>query len=190
MRKRQEAPGDLERVRAFVNTRDLEAGTEELASPEELAAWLRAHGLADDALRPSAGDLRRALEVREALRAAMLSHTDGAAPPAAAAQTLDKAAVRARLALRFEGDGGAAIRPASAGVDGALGRLLALVHAAIADGSWNRLKACRDENCEWAFYDHTKNHSGIWCTMDVCGNRAKARTYRERRPPVAAREGV
>lgn len=188
MRKRQEAPGDLERVRAFVNTRDLEAGTDELTSPEELAAWLRSHGLADEALRASARDLRRALEVREALRATMLSHTDGDDPPASAAQTLDEVAIRARLGLRFDGHGGAAIRPASTGVDGALGRLLALVHAAIADGTWDRLKACRDESCEWAFYDHTKNHSGIWCTMDVCGNRAKARTYRERRPAMAARE--
>jgi predicted RNA-binding Zn ribbon-like protein len=66
-------------------------------------------------------------------------------------------------------------------VTGALGRLLAIVSGAIADGSWERLKACREHSCEWAFYDHTKNRSGAWCTMDVCGNRAKARAYRERR---------
>ncbi|MGH2778535.1 MAG: CGNR zinc finger domain-containing protein, partial [Actinomycetota bacterium] len=31
-----------------------------------------------------------------------------------------------------------------------------------------------------AFYDHSKNRSGKWCTMRVCGNRAKTRAYRER----------
>jgi len=189
MRKRQEAPGELELVRAFVNTRDLEAGTEELGSPGELAAWIRASGLADGEPRVSSSDLRGALDVREALRAILLSHTDGTPPPAEAARTLDEAAVRARLALRFDADGAATLRSAAGGVDGAVGRLLAVVQASIADDTWSRLKACRDHSCEWAFYDHTKNHSGTWCTMDVCGNRAKARTYRERRPSAARGAG-
>jgi predicted RNA-binding Zn ribbon-like protein len=59
--------------------------------------------------------------------------------------------------------------------------LLAIVHEAIGKGHWERLKACREHTCEWAFYDHTKNRSGAWCNMQVCGNRAKARAYRERR---------
>jgi predicted RNA-binding Zn ribbon-like protein len=50
----------------------------------------------------------------------------------------------------------------------------------MAAGTWDRLKACRQETCRWAFYDNTKNRSGVWCTMEVCGNRAKARSYRER----------
>jgi predicted RNA-binding Zn ribbon-like protein len=69
----------------------------------------------------------------------------------------------------------------SSGVEGALGRILAIVHASIADGTWMRLKACHEHGCEWAFYDHTKNRSGAWCNMGVCGNRAKARAFRERR---------
>jgi predicted RNA-binding Zn ribbon-like protein len=85
------------------------------------------------------------------------------------------------LSVRFDRQGGAAIEPAATGVDGALGRLLTIVHDAIARGNWARLKACHEHTCEWAFYDHTKNHSGTWCTMQVCGNRAKARAYRERR---------
>ena len=67
-------------------------------------------------------------------------------------------------------------------VDGGLGRLLAIVHGTLArPEQWRRLKACRLHTCEWAFYDHTKNRSGAWCTMQVCGNRTKARSYRERR---------
>jgi predicted RNA-binding Zn ribbon-like protein len=48
------------------------------------------------------------------------------------------------------------------------------------DGSWPRLKACAADNCQWAFYDHSRNHSRVWCSMDVCGNREKVRSYRER----------
>jgi predicted RNA-binding Zn ribbon-like protein len=62
-----------------------------------------------------------------------------------------------------------------------------IVHGAIADGTWQRLKACRDHSCEWAFYDHTKNRSGAWCTMEECGNRAKARSYRERHGAISGR---
>ena len=48
----------------------------------------------------------------------------------------------------------------------------------MADGTWRRLKACREDTCQWAFYDRSKNRSGTWCSMAVCGNRAKARAYR------------
>ena len=95
--------------------------------------------------------------------------------------TLDAAARRARVQLRFREEAGTVLEPDAGGVDGALGRLLAIVHASIADGTWSRLKACREHTCEWAFYDHTKNRSGAWCNMGVCGNRAKARAFRERR---------
>jgi predicted RNA-binding Zn ribbon-like protein len=75
------------------------------------------------------------------------------------------------------------VRP---GIDGALGRLLAIVFRAMNDGTWERLKACPADDCEWAFYDWSKNGSGTWCDMAVCGNRAKARAYRERRQRGAA----
>jgi len=104
------------------------------------------------------------------------------AEPADAWRTLDEAARRARLHVRFGTEGAALLESAADGVDGALGRLVAIIHAAVADENrWRRLKACRLHTCEWAFYDHTKNRSGAWCNMDVCGNRAKARAYRERR---------
>ena len=57
----------------------------------------------------------------------------------------------------------------------------AIVQRAIVDGTWARLKACRWDTCQWAFYDTSKNRSGSWCSMAVCGNRAKAAAYRRRR---------
>jgi predicted RNA-binding Zn ribbon-like protein len=181
MSKQQEAPGELELVREFVNTADLEDGTDQLTSAAAVAKWLSDRGIAARSMRATSADLERALELREALRAVLVAHNGGAPAPMEAHRTLDRAARRARLRLGFDERGGAGLEPEAGGADGALGRLLAIVHDAIAGGTWQRLKACRQPTCEWAFYDHTKNHSGAWCSMQDCGNRAKARAYRERR---------
>ncbi len=182
MSKERPAPGDLELIRAFVNTRDIEERREELAGPADLRDWLVARNLlaADEAA--GGADLRRALKLREALRTVLLSN-NGAPVDAAAAEALDAAAQHARLGARFRPDGGAALEPAAHGVDAALGRMLAIVYAAMLDGTWLRLKACRNPECHWIFYDATKNRSGAWCEMGLCGNRAKARSYRERHRP-------
>jgi predicted RNA-binding Zn ribbon-like protein len=70
------------------------------------------------------------------------------------------------------------LAPQAAGVDGALGRILAIVHEAMSAGTWHRLKACRQ--CAWAYYDYSKNQSATWCSMAICGNRTKTRAYRRR----------
>ena len=179
----QEAPGQLETVRLFVNTVDLEAPEKDrLPSPEALVEFLAERSLLDDP-RTQAGpaDLRRAVELREALRELLLTHHgDHEADPAAIA-TVDAAAQRARLQLRFAPAGAAHVAPAASGVEGALGGLLAIIAAAQADGTWERLKACPWSTCKWAFYDHSRNRSGVWCTMAVCGNRAKAQAFRARK---------
>jgi len=181
MTKQQEAPGELEHVRAFVNTIDLEEGTEELSGPDELAGWLAHHELAPAGLVATSPDVEHAVGLREALRAVLVAHNADGFVHGDVAAALDRAAARSELRLRFDKTGSGTLEPEAGGVDGALGRLLAIVHRSAADGTWSRLKACRDETCEWAFYDHTKNRSGAWCNMAVCGNRAKARAYRERR---------
>jgi len=177
--KKEHAPGDLELVRAFVNTSDFENGDEELGSPTALGSWLRAQELLDAQTKVDGRDLRRAIDVRESLRALMAANAGDPLDPGAA-PTLDAAARRARLTLRFQQDGRASVEPGAIGVDGALGRMLSVVSAAMADGTWARLKACRRDGCRWAFFDHTKNHSGVWCDMATCGNREKAEAYRRR----------
>ncbi len=167
-------------MREFVNSVDLEDGPDELASAKALGAWLRERDLLTAGRAPSRADLARAVELREALRTLLLAHhDDGAADPAAAA-VVEAAARRARLEVRFGADGAVGMEPAAPGVDGALGRLLAIVAAAQADGTWARLKACPWDTCRWAFYDRSKNRSGRWCKMEVCGNRAKAAAFRRR----------
>ena len=177
----KEAPGDLAVVRAFVNTLDIDEGMEELDDPAALAAWLSAHGLLEERTEASAADLRRATWLREALRELLLSNNDRRPVPADAARTLDDVAARARLRLRVDADGSARLEAEGRGVDGALGRLLVIVYRSMETDTWSRLKACREDTCKWAFYDHSKNRSGHWCSMEVCGSRHKARQYRERR---------
>ena len=177
---RPPAPGPLALVQAFVNTYDVAPQREELHSPEALCAWLVDHGLLHDGELVSDADLRRALEAREALRA-LLEANNAATVDAASITALNRIADGARLRVQFERDGRAQLAPVACGVDSALGCLLAIVYTAMAEGTWVRLKVCRSETCRWAFYDYSKNRSGAWCTMAVCGSRSKARTYRQRR---------
>ena len=175
------APGELDHVREFVNTLDLETHEEQLDDPDGLASWLEFHDLlptGEPAL--SDADVRQAQSMREALRKLLLAH-NGAPLDQAAVDAVNNAAKSADLVVRFDDDGNAALTPVRPGIDAALGRLIAIVYRAMADGTWERLKACPEDRCEWAFYDWSKNRSATWCDMAVCGNRAKARAYRERR---------
>ena len=174
------APGSLELVRGFVNTRDLELGTERLDSPGGLRDWLAARGLLDRGADVSAADLRRALELREGLRGLLLANATGD-PPAPGAVAAVAAAGR-RAALRVEaGAGELALEPAGRGADAALARLLAIVVLAQAGGTWARMKACPGEGCRWALYDRTRSRTRRWCAAAKCGARTRARSYRERR---------
>lgn len=161
-------PPEVELIRAFVNTRNVENRT------DELDAWLAQRGI-----RTTVAARRRADGVREALRALLLAHNAVEADVAAAAAVLDEAARRARLELRFD-RGRPRLVATGDGVDGVLGGVLVAVAAAAAGGIWERLKACRADTCRWAFYDQARNRSRAWCSMEVCGNRAKARAYRKR----------
>ncbi|MGH2716895.1 MAG: CGNR zinc finger domain-containing protein, partial [Thermoleophilaceae bacterium] len=93
---------------------------------------------------------------------------------------LDRAVARAGVRMRFRAGAEPALEPESAGVDGALGRLMAIVSGAVEQGGWVRLKACHRDPCFWAFYDRSKNRSGRWCKMEACGNIEKARAFRAR----------
>ena len=177
--QRNEAPGDLELVRRFVNTRDVEEGTDELDGPESLLGWFSGTGLLDDEAIADEEDLERSLALREGLRS-LLSANNGEGVEPANLRELNRVAGRVCLRVRFDEDGGPTLGTESSGVSAALGRILAAVVRATDEGTWGRLKVCTNDACQWAFYDRSKNRSGKWCTMEVCGNRMKARTFRQR----------
>jgi predicted RNA-binding Zn ribbon-like protein len=173
------APGALERVRRFVNTMNVDE-PDQLAAPETAARWLRENGLLEGSGAFDEAAAAHLRGFREAVREALLAHAgDGDAQTAwdgvrALAQNVP-------LRMRFgPAPGDAHLDPAGAGAQEALGRLVAAIYDASLAGTWSRLKACRQQSCLWAFYDHSKNSSGVWCSMAVCGNRAKARRRRQR----------
>lgn len=184
---RRPAPGGLALLQSFINTLEIETGQDRLASAAGLGGWLREHGLADVTVSASAADAQHCGQVRESLRD-LLEANQGSVEAKSAAEALSRAARSSQLVLQFNEGGSASLQPAATGVDAAIGRILGIAYAAMIDGSWNRLKVCEDETCRWAFYDYSKNSSGSWCSMAVCGNRSKARRYRTRRKPATRRK--
>jgi predicted RNA-binding Zn ribbon-like protein len=152
------APEPLRQVQQFLNSVDLE---HEL---DWLPDWL-----AERSLGP---ELERARALREALRTLVLAN-NGAALGEGALEIVNEWA--ARLPLQLGADGRLHVGEGDDALDG----IVAIVLAAMLEGSWGRLKACR--NCCWSFYDYSPNRSATWCSMQLCGNRKKTRAYRQRR---------
>jgi predicted RNA-binding Zn ribbon-like protein len=165
----------------FLNTHAIDAGTDSIASPSELHAWLMSHGLAHTHDQMSLEDVARAVDLREALRELIGLNTGGRFP-IGAAEALNRTAGASLLRVSVSSAGDVRLDSARGSpLERAGGAILAAVYRAVTDGSWSRMKLCKNPRCRWAFYDRSKNRSGGWCTMAICGNRAKARTFRARR---------
>lgn len=170
------APGDLEVVRAFINTVEIDQTRDPLGPDDSLAEWCGTSGACPGIREEELADLRR---FREALRS-VLEANAGDGEPAERWHKLEPFVARAAYGMHLTPQGVPALTPEGRGADAAIGTILAIVHDAIGSGTWPRLKACRKHTCRWAFYDKSKNGSGAWCSMLVCGNRAKAERRRAR----------
>ena len=185
--RRPPAPGRLELLRTFLNSVDLDGGEDDFASAEGLAEWLATRGLVRPGTRLTEADRRSAIAFREALRE-VLEANAGHGPGGDAIARLNEMAERVPLHVRIGRD--TTLEPGrEEGIDGAIGRLLAIIFESITRGTWQRLKVCRNDTCRWAFYDSSRNRSGAWCTMAVCGNRMKGRSFRRRHPAAATAAG-
>jgi predicted RNA-binding Zn ribbon-like protein len=185
---RAPAPGDLGLVQAFVNSFwDLDRnGAEQFVSPSALGEWLAKHKLIEPGARLSNADLRRALDIREGLRA-LLFVNNGATPDGSAIERLNRALRGPGLFVQLNATTPPNFRARRRDLEAALALIATIVAVAQLDGRWSRLKACRGEHCGWAFYDHSRNQAGSWCAMSVCGSRAKARDYRRRNKAIHER---
>jgi predicted RNA-binding Zn ribbon-like protein len=177
---RQKAPGRLALVQRFVNTRLHDFGIDRLGTAAKADVWLRAHGLLTPGASLDEADVARLHRVREALRALAVANRDGQLDPSAPDE-LRRVGRTATIRVHLGDDAATSLVPANRGVDGAVATLLVIVHEAQLTGAWLRLKACR--HCTYAFFDRSKNRSAAWCSMTICGNRTKNRTYRRRRRP-------
>jgi predicted RNA-binding Zn ribbon-like protein len=182
---RPKAPGRLALLQRFINTwnHDFPAEWDRLGTPEDATAWLAVSGLGAPTCI-SADDAATLRELREALRALVVANQrDGTGPDPAAVRTVQAAARQAALWVAVDADGRTVLQPVHGDLRGAVATLLGIIHEAQLTGAWWRLKGCRQ--CGYAFYDRSKNRSAAWCAMAICGNRAKNRTYRRRKPTAA-----
>jgi predicted RNA-binding Zn ribbon-like protein len=177
LNKATQAEADL--LVAFVNTADLEEGSEEIGGPEALQSWVEEQ-TGEYLPAPGEDALARVLELRESLRAMLRTNNGGEAGEGELTPLRD-AAERSRYRTSFGPDGELTLVPARADLSGFEARLLLAIERIQAQGAWPRLKACTDDGCQWAFFDTTRNRSRTWCSMEECGNKEKTRRYRERR---------
>jgi len=173
------APGPLRLVQQFLNTRNGEsrARADQLGTPQKAGRWLVARGLVTPGTTVGEEDRRRLVETREALRALVLANQGGRVG-ATHLRILNDAGATA-VTIGFGLDGRPRLEPADEGAAGALGQVLVAGYGAWLAGTWSRLKGCAQ--CGWVFFDRSKNRSGTWCSMTICGNRTKNRAYRRRR---------
>jgi predicted RNA-binding Zn ribbon-like protein len=94
--------------------------------------------------------------------------------------TLRSVASRGTAHATLDGDGEIRLIAEGDSVRDRLMALMLIIRDAQRDGTWARLKACANDECQWAFYDKSRNHGGTWCEMSVCGNKLKNRAFRAR----------
>jgi predicted RNA-binding Zn ribbon-like protein len=192
-----EVPEEIRLVNEFLNTLDLEKFGEHAEKPEEerdelrsvegLRAWLVERGLLAEREPVTEDDRELSVTVRDALREAAWANVrkEDGCPPEAATRALGELPLLVRLGEDMRPQ----LVPRLGGVKGALARILADAAVAASRGTWARLKICAAEDCRWAYYDHSKSHTGRWCSMQVCGNRHKTRRYRRKKREIAQEGG-
>jgi len=187
----QMAPGTLEVVRTFLNTWRIPNDTREPV--DELVSLSAMHQFYLTWFGDASGDAEICIvpELVRQLRTDLRSIL-GESDVLVLSEWLSRQPVAVMLSHDVEGMPTLRYRPA--GVQGCrlCAEVVALVVEAIAHSTWIRLKACPD--CQWVFYDHTKNRNKVWCLMTAsgpqgrsCGSISKVRSFRERQKARAAR---
>jgi predicted RNA-binding Zn ribbon-like protein len=180
------APEPLVRVQALVNTVERPDGSDRLADPADARPWLIDNKLLAPTADLAAADLALVRAVREALRTMLVHNAGGPPPNKAALSVLRTVAAQGTARAEFGDAGDVHLYARGDSVRERLVELLLVIRDAQRDGSWARLKACANDECQWAFYDRSRNHGGTWCEMAVCGNKLKNREFRARRRQAAS----
>ena len=179
------APGALGLAQDLLNTAP--AGHEpdllaDLASArtwvsEATAQWSAATGLPVPEVVLDAGDLQMLRAFRDDLREVTAAEHDGAPDTGPAAPVLHTGAA----ALQLGADGSVRLHPQETGPQALVMLVLAALLEGQQAGTGRRLKTCRNPRCRVAFYDRSRNASGVWHSVRICGNAINLRAHRERR---------
>ena len=175
------APMPLLLVQSFVNTWDGDHRSDLLLDPAAARDWLNRAGLWSADRSPDPAELDLARGVREGIRAMLVANGGGPQPTPDSLQAMQAVARDSRLAPHVGPGGQVSLAAEPAGqVEAGLLALLLVIRDAQHDGSWQRLKACGNPDCRWAFYDRSHSRAGAWCDMATCGNLIKNRRLRQR----------
>jgi predicted RNA-binding Zn ribbon-like protein len=188
--RRYPAPSEFALLYEFANSLDLRrfvqdgaphAGGDELATAPQLEMWMRRRGLLDHGASLEGESHRKALDLRNALRAFLQLAPVERRRDAHAAALLNDSAAHFPLIVRATNAGTIELHPAPGFGASGLARVLAELQLAAATARLDRLKMCGSEECRWVFFDRSKPGTRRWCSSTLCGNRQKTRTYRRRR---------
>lgn len=172
------APGGLGLVQDFLNTRGIAGYGPDLLADTSLAHdwmagavrdWSAAQGV--DQPPPPTFDDADLVKLR-ALRSKLDSLVTGEAPSG-------PSAVPASLVL--SDDGVVRLEPTGSGWRWLASALWAEILLSQQAGTWRRIKQCHNHRCGSTFYDRSKNNSGVWHDVKICGNAANLRASRARR---------
>ena len=180
-RPTDDAPGSLVVVQRFVNSYDLFENADEIGDAEALGEWLGRHELLVGTATVNDKAWQAAVALRQTLRRVIATPLDGKVPAATLRQVNAILGERSYV-LRFATDRSLSRQATEIGWHGAVARMAEAVAQAIGDGTWDRLKTCASEDCQWVFYDASSNLSSRWCRKRKCGNRIAAQVYRQRHP--------
>ncbi|MGW8764773.1 CGNR zinc finger domain-containing protein [Streptomyces sp. NPDC055815] len=153
----------------LLNTRWNDEGVRQdlLTDVEGLSVWLSANGL-ERRFAADAVTLRHTLAARDAL-AALVDRPGDPAATARVDSVLGHGRIRATLTAEGPGEEAEFADPAWGPGWTAARDYLDLLRTAP-----DRIRACAHEACILHFFDTSRNGTRRWCSMAVCGNRAKA----------------
>lgn len=142
-----------------------------------LTAWAGATGAAPVGVALAAEDVDALRDFRDDLHRVVAAPHDAAADATAAVPV---ALPTVALGAHWDGTGRVHLVPRGSGWRRVASVVALEMSAAQRDGTWDRLKTCRNPRCAVAFYDRSRNNSGVWHDVKVCGNAANLRAYRAR----------
>jgi predicted RNA-binding Zn ribbon-like protein len=178
------APGALALVQDLVNTGSATGEPDLLAdlvnarqwADSATAQWSAATGLPVPEVVLDADGLQELRAFRDDLHEVMTRAHD-AAPGTRSVAPVHSAAA----ALQLAPDGSVRLQPQETGLQALVMLVLAALYEGQLAGTRVRLKTCRNPGCPLAFYDRSRNASGVWCSVRICGNAINLRAHRERR---------
>jgi len=149
-------------------------------SVDDLARWFDEADIAGGLTGLDEGDLRVAVDLREAIWRLVTDRLAGRAPHGDDVATVNRHAAPPTPAPRLADGGDAASWWAASPFDAALSEIARDAIDLVTGTDLERIRECEESSCSVLFVDTSRPGNRRWCSMNRCGNRAKKAAYRKR----------